>query len=70
MASQYDLVHLIGGKTCAAASTLTELLASSPACTNGQTWNMGLLVMATVVVLLAAKFLADRRIRYRETYFR
>lgn len=69
MASKYDLVHLIGSKTCALASHLTELVAAEPACTTAQTWSMGFLVMTAVVAVLAALVVAERRKLRRQTYF-
>lgn len=70
MTSKYDLVQLIGDKTCMVASKVTELFAAEPACTTAQTWTMGFLVMTTVVVVLGALVVQERRKRFRETFFR
>jgi len=70
MASKYDLLQLIGDKTCTVASKVTQLVAAEPACTTAQTWTMGFLVVTSVIVILAALLLHERRKRFRETFFR
>ena len=70
MASKYDLIQLIGNKACAAASQLTELVASQPACTNAETWNMGLMVLVSTTVVIAALVFHQRRKNFRDTFMR
>ena len=50
---RFDFIQLIGMKTCAAASRLTQFLASEPACMWSESWNMGVLVMAAPLITLA-----------------
>ena len=69
MATKFDLVHLIGTKTCALASNLTEFVVAQPACTKAETWNMGFLVVTAVVAVLVALVLAERRKLRRRSYF-
>jgi len=70
MADKLDLVHLIGSKTCAVASNLTELVAGEPACHTGEVWNMGALVLGAVIAGLAVAYIAERRKYHRESFFR
>jgi len=67
--NKFDLVHLIGKKSCMVASHITQLVASEPACTRAETWNMGALVITAAVLILAGLVFHARRMRYRQTYF-
>jgi hypothetical protein len=66
--TKFDLVHLIGNKTCMVASQITQLVASEPACTRAETWNMGAIVIVAAVVILAGMVIHARRKLYRQTY--
>jgi hypothetical protein len=63
---KFDLIQLIGQKSCTLASRLTEMLAAEPACSHSEVWNMGLLVTVTTAVVLVALVVAERRRARRE----
>ena len=50
---RFDFIQLIGSQTCAAANRLTQFLASEPACTWSESWNMGVLVLAAPLITFA-----------------
>lgn len=67
--NKFDLVHLIGNKACMVASHVTQLVASEPACTKAETWNVGALLLVAGVVILVGMVIHARRKLHRETYF-
>ncbi len=58
---RFDLVTLIGKQTCSAASHLTQFLASEPACTKHEVWNMGAFAVIATVVILVMLVIRERR---------
>lgn len=70
MALQLDLIQFIGQKSCAAASKLTEVVVSQPACTTGEVWNMGFLVFTAAALIISALVVHQRRKNFRETFMR
>ena len=63
---KFDLVQLIGQKSCLLASRVTEVLAAEPACARSEVWNMGLLVTVTATLVLVVWVIAERRRARRE----
>jgi len=63
---KFDLVQLIGQKSCSLATSLTEFVTSEPACAKAEVWNMGLLVTITATLVLAVWIIRERRRLRRE----
>jgi hypothetical protein len=57
---KFDFVQLIGKQTCDAASHLTSLVSSEPACASAEVWNMGVYAIAATVIVLAALVIRSR----------
>ena len=52
---KFDIVQIIGDASCKAASHATDFLWTEPACEPSQVWNVGMLVVVTIIGLLALR---------------
>jgi hypothetical protein len=57
---KFDFVQLIGKQTCDAASHLTGLLSSEPACASAEVWNMGVYSIVATLIVLAVLVIRGR----------
>jgi putative exporter of polyketide antibiotics len=58
---RFDLVQLIGAKTCAAANGLTQYIYGDAACAKAEVWNMGALVVIAAAIALVVLVIHQRR---------
>lgn len=58
---RFDLVQLIGKKTCEAADGLTQYVYGEAACAKAEVWNMGALVVAAAAIALVVLVIHQRR---------
>lgn len=59
---QIKLVEWIGSKTCSLASTVTQQIDGGMACSWGQSWSVGAVVVG-LTVLLATAYMISRSIK-------
>lgn len=67
--NKYDVIQWIGNKVCAAGTQATSFLIEQPTCTAAESWNMGALVLAAAVVVIAVVWIAERRRARRDGYY-
>lgn len=66
----YDkLVLWIGSKTCNAAGSLSDVLQTGHACSQGQALNMGVVVLSIAAAAIVIMIIAERRRQRREGYY-
>ena len=58
---KFDLVQLIGNKTCAAANHLTQFVYGEQACAGSEVWNTGALVIVATLIVLVVLVIHQRR---------
>lgn len=58
---KFDLVQLIGTKTCQAANGLTQFINGEAACAKAEVWNMGALVVIATAIVLVVLVIHQRR---------
>jgi hypothetical protein len=67
---KFDIVHMIGEASCKVASHATDFLWAEPACEPSQFWNMGMLVVVTIIGVLALRMISNWRKQRKESgYF-
>ena len=65
-----DIIQSIGEVSCKAASHATDFLWAEPACEPSEVWNVGMLVVATIIGLLALRAVHSwRKQRHDSGYF-
>jgi hypothetical protein len=64
---KFGIVQTIGELSCKAASHATDFLWADPACEQSQYWNMGMLVVVTVIGVLALRIIHSWRKQRHES---
>lgn len=69
MHKSFDVIQLIGAKACAWTGEVTQFVLGEPAChSKAETWTMGFIVVASVVLTLAVLAVAQWRKRRQTSY--
>ena len=54
---KFDIVQIIGEASCKAASHASDFLWAEPACQPSEYWNMGMLVVVSIIGVLALRII-------------